>query len=360
MAPFLVPDPLLSVYEVEADSPGIGPQPRSQAAPSRLQSSNISDSVGSSLWRSSEDMERARLPYSRKPHSRSCDSVVDMLGGCYNTLELLGEMAAEENAGSGLPAIAEEAEHREYWTRFRKICALVKTPVTELHDWKGRRIERMVNKKYGAKAGDSTETLTAILEEQQSACSCGPAGTCKLYKASEDAKEAKEAEDATVADQVEKNTRYSRHISSALGRTGYLVHRKSSRRKGKEKEVIRRDDSAASRLPSRRLPQDEDDNSSPLLRVPWYPEFQYQPRPLCNCLLFSPKHKFSDGEIQKMRWFLDRMTRGLATPDEWFLDETQSAGGREAYRWNFVHPLRSQDIKYLFPPQYQVQVSHVF
>jgi hypothetical protein len=344
MAPVVVPDPSFPLYEVELHDPTTTTQPTAKL--SQIRPSKSLSKVRSPFSKLNQDLgERAKLRNSQISYSGSLGNV-DILDEDYTDLNILRREATEGNVGSRLPVIVEEVHPEEALTVMNKLSALAKNPVIELQEWKNRRADKITTRKRQTKEGEPAGERRTNLEKQQGGCSCGPPGCCKLVKANEDIEDEEEYEEADLASQTEKRARYPRQIITAFGKTQGMISRKTSRRKGKRIDTARKGEPSAE---CDQLPLDEEnEESSPTSpRIAWHPEFQYQPHPLCNCLLLSPRHEFSDEEIQKMRWFIDRMIRGLATPDEWLDDETQSAGNREAYRWNMIHPLRPRNLEYL-------------
>lgn len=305
------------MYELDAHSSGTAPPPKDPSvnAPYSRSSTSLQKVRSFGGW-SNGDGKKASRRSRRTSHSVSL-TVVDSWDGGRNA----------------------EAEIQGECTVVGKISALAKTPMIEWQGWKNKRAEKLLNKKQPAKSTEPSGGFTSSYRGKPGFCSCGPPGSCELDKAAK----AEEATAATAAtEETKKHTRSSRRAISVFGRSHSLVSRKSSNRKskgkGKEKEV----DTANNDTPEQSPSDAEDDTtSSALPRIPWHPEFQYKPRPSSNCLLFKPDHGFSDRQIQKMRWFVDRMARGLAVPEDWLEETTQSAGEREARQWNMLHPLKS-------------------
>lgn len=126
--------------------------------------------------------------------------------------------------------------------------------------------------------------------------------------------------------------RNPRHIMSAFTKrpdrvSGKLPNKKS---KGKNKEIELGGESDIEHSPSA---------GAFLLRRPWNPVFQSKPPSSCNCLKLKPDHGFSYREIQKMRWFIDRMVQQIAQPEDWLEEETHFAAEQEIQVWSIMHPL---------------------
>lgn len=304
--------------------------------------------VPSPFSKLSQDITERKKRNSQILYSRSLGTI-DILDDDYTHINVLRREAMEGNVGSRLPVVVEEVNSDETLTVMNKIYALAKNPVVELQEWKNRKSDKITTKRRVIKEGETAGERRRKMKMQQGGCSCGPPGCCELVKANEDIEEEEEYEEADPASQVEKRARYSRQIITAFGKTQGMISRKTSRRKGKKTETAKQHGTSTTEYGQLWLDEEDEDEESlsPTPRIAWHPEFQYQPHPLCSYLLLSPQHEFSDQEIQRMRWFIDRMTRGLATPDEWLDDETQSAGKRESYRWDTIHPLRPDNLKYL-------------
>ena len=312
------------MYELEAQNSGTASTPKDPSAktPQSRSSTSLHKVKSFGGW-SSGDGKKASCRSRRTSHS-VISTCVDTWDGRYN----------------------EELEIQEEYTMVGKLSALAKTPMTEWQGWKNKRAEKLLSEKQPTKSARPSGGFTSSYRGNPGFCSCGPPGSCELEKAAK----AEEAHAAAAAQDIKENTRSSRRAMSVFGRTHSLVSRKSSNRKslgkGKEKEVDTAMDDAPQQPP---CDIEEDTTSSVLPRIPWHPEFQYKPRPSSNCLLLKPDHGFSDREIQKMRWFVDRMARGLAVPEDWFEEDTQSAGEREARRWNKLHPLNPWGLVYSPP-----------
>lgn len=319
MAPFLVTNPLFPMYEMEAHNSNRIPRPKAAAAevlPMPLSQSSRRES--SSGERSGGDTEdRANRRTHRSSHSA----------------RLTRRRTTEENIGNARRRIVAESNTHEGLTMVRRISALAKTPMTEWQGWRNRRAEKIQNK--------SQETKTSV-SSLQNDCTC-PGGICLPREAARMDLEAREAQEAAEDAAEEAAIAANKQIEKR--------DRDSSKRKGKGKGKEDPNDECFS--PRQNPKNVEDEEKTTITRpriIAWYPESQYKPPPSCNRLLLSLDHGFSDGQIQKMRWFLNRMQRGLAVPDDWVEDETQAAGQREAHKWNFLHPLEPGGLMYGCPP----------
>lgn len=341
--------------EIQAPSSVTVPLPRVPAAKAhQLRASTSLQKVKSSGGRSSGDAQEKASHRRRRRTSHSASlTEVDTLVGRLDKLDFSKSGATGENIESEL-SLVDEVDTQAGLTMVGRISALAKNPMIEWQGWRNKRAEKLLNRRQQIKPLKQSEILKTNQRKLPSGCSCGPPGSCIFEKAAKVARQAEEAQE--VAEQVEKDSRNSRQFISVFGKPQDLISRKSSKRKskdkGKGKEVDTvNNDSDVELCSSGQLPSDEEDEeeTSHAPRIPWHPEFQYKPPTACNCLLFKPNHGFSNGEIQKMRWFLDRIARELAVPEDWIEDETQSAAHREASRWNTLHPLRPRDLEYLLP-----------
>lgn len=162
-------------------------------------------------------------------------------------------------------------------------------------------------------------------------------------KSSKKARETDKAVATAMAERgIKKDTWSPRRIMSAFTKRKDSVSEKVSsgenRGKGKEKQVEATNEMDVEHNIPQQVPSDDEDDL-PLPRRPWHPEFQAKPPPSCNCLKLKWNHEFSYKEIQKMRWFIDRMVRKVAQPEDWLGEETQSTAEREIQVWSIMNPL---------------------
>lgn len=350
MAPFLVADPLFPTYELEAHNRTASYSKQSAVKTPRLRSPQSLQNMNSSGGPSIRDTGNRANQWSRRTSHSASLTDLDALVQDYEKLNFLKRCGTDGNTGSELP-FPVKVDTLETPTVAEKISALARNHIT---DWQERKAEKRTNKRQQAWPSEQPYILPTNRRNNSRGCSCGPPGCCIFEKLAKEDREA-EATAIAAAEEIVKSRRNSRQIIPIFGKTHYLTCTKSSKRKDKDKGKGKEVDSAKNgcsdigRCSFREDPSDDEDQSSLSIssRIPWYPEFQTKPPPSCNCLLFKLGHGFSDGEIQKMRWFLDRIGRGLAVPGDWFEEETLCAAQRECRQWNILHPLRSQSLEYL-------------
>lgn len=324
MAPFLAANTFFPMYEIEAHHSSPTPYPRARAG-KELQ------------LQPSEPLHRVK-----SFNEKSTGYMEDKENGQNHQIE--------NNVGNDLPFLVVESKTHGCFTTIGKI--LVKIPMAGWQAWKNKRAEKIASKSQPTKLGDSSKVLKPSSTFLQRDCSCSyPHDCCLCGWLAKERKEVEEAEKAAAAKYIESH-RNSRWVISVFGKTRSLIPSKLSRwktkgkGKGKEIDTARTEDLHAECHSSRQFLFDKGDGdiTTPSQHIPWYPEFQSMPPLSCNCLLLKPDHEYLDWEIQKMRWFLDRVQVGRAGPSDWWQDGTQSCWERAALRWNYLHPLNSQPL----------------
>ena len=344
------------MYELEAHNSrtvSYSKQPAAKAP--RLRSPPFLQKGKCSGRRSIRDTGKGANRQSRRTSYSASLTDVDAFVGGHEKLAFLKRCATEGNIGCELP-LPTKVDTKEALTMAEKISGFARNHITEWQEWRGKRAENHL-KRQQTKPREQPGLLQTNRRNTPSGCSCGPPGCCIFEKLAKEDREIEAAEEAAIAaaEEILKNNHNRCQIVSIFGKTQYLICKKSSKGKnkdsgkGKKVDAAQNGDSDGEHCLSPQYISNDEYEAYPSAsrRVAWHPEFQIKPPPSCNCLLFKLGHGFSDGEIQKMRWFLDRIGRGLAVPDDWVEDETQCAAQREGRRWNTLQPLRPQSLEYL-------------